>query len=611
MATWSRLRLVLAGILFCFSGLFSQAQQAPFLVKAGRFLFQGKPFQIISGEVHYARIPRPYWADRLRKARAMGLNTVSVYCFWNMHEPAPGHFDFSGNEDVAEFVRLAWKEGLYVILRPGPYVCAEWDFGGYPWWLLRIPRLRVRSRDPRFLAAASGYLDALGRQLAPLQITHGGPILMVQVENEYGSYGKDTAYEEQIRGLIRKAGFDVPLFTADGDWAFPWASLPGVLPGANGETSFRRLKKAVDAWHGGQGPYFIPEYYPGWLDHWGEPFQRVSSSSFLGNVDTLLGAGASINFYMFEGGTNFGFMSGANYDPSHPIQPDLTSYDYDAPLSEAGVPTPKYFALRSVILKHIGDTQGLPSLPPPNPVISLPAIPLTDSADPLRQLPVPVSGLCPLSMEDLGQGSGWVLYRTRIQGRGRLSLVVDSLRDYALVRINGRNRGVLDRRLGTNKLNLELDGSATLDLLVEDLGRINYGAELPDNKKGILGEVLLDGKVLQHWTMYAISMGEPQAYHFSSLPITQAGPRLYRGSFMLKHPGDTFLDLRGWGKGFVWVNGHNLGRYWHIGPQQTLYLPGCWLKKGRNTVLVFEELHRGSRLRGIDHPVLDEREPGD
>ncbi|HUX84479.1 MAG TPA: beta-galactosidase, partial [Chitinophagaceae bacterium] len=289
-------------VLTCSCGLKAQKIQR-FELADSVFLLDGKPLQIISGELHYERIPRPYWRTRLHMARVMGLNTIATYCFWNVHEPSPGKFLFTGGQDVARFVRIAREEGLWVILRPGPYVCAEWEFGGYPWWLLRDSGMKVRSQDPRFLAAAKAWLDALGKQLAPLQVTHGGPILMVQVENEYGSFGKDKAYETDIEKMLRGAGFDVPLFTADGDWAFGDAALPGVLPGANGELDIANLKKQVNRYHGGKGPYFIPEYYPGWLDHWGEPFEKVPADTVVSQVRGLLSSGVSFNFYMFCGGT--------------------------------------------------------------------------------------------------------------------------------------------------------------------------------------------------------------------------------------------------------------------------------------------------------------------
>lgn len=610
MYRFNPLKACLWLLLLCGMSLSLQAQNVRhrFALADSVFLLDGKPFQIISGELHYERIPEAYWKDRLLKAKAMGLNTVAVYCFWNMHEPEPGRFDFKGNQDVARFVRLAQQAGLWVILRPGPYVCAEWEFGGYPWWLLKDPHMTVRSSYPPFMKAARKYLDALGRELAPLQVTHGGPILMVQVENEYGSFGKDTSYERDIAHMLRGAGFDVPLFTADGDWLFKNAALPGVLPGANGETSVTRLRQQVNAFHSGVGPYFIPEYYPGWLDHWGEPFVRVAAKDFLHNVDTLLGCGVSISFYMFHGGTNFGFMNGANYTRQHPIQPDITSYDYDAPLSESGQLTDKYWALRRVIEKHLLPGTVLPKPPAPTPQIRIPAVSWQGEAPLESLLGRPVHSQSPLSMEALNQGYGWVLYRTSLPVRYPSLLHIDSLRDYALVYVDGRFQGSLDRRLNQDSLKLQNLSGKRMDILVENMGRINYGPELLDNHKGILGAVRLGSRILEHWACYSLPMTHPQTFTFRHPVRSATAPVLLNGSFRLETPGDTYLDMSRWGKGQVWVNGHNLGRYWCIGPQQTLYLPGCWLHKGLNRIEVFEELKapHDLKLQGLDHPILDQ-----
>ncbi|MGH7634081.1 MAG: glycoside hydrolase family 35 protein, partial [Gemmatimonadaceae bacterium] len=350
-----------------------------FRIAKGAFLLDGKPLQIISGEMHYARIPRAYWSQRLQMAKAMGLNTIATYVFWNYHEVRPGVFDFhTGNRDLAEFIRLAQQEGLWVILRPGPYVCAEWDFGGLPSYLLKTPAVTVRDDDPRYLRAANRYVRALAEQVRPLLVTHGGPILMVQVENEYGSFGSDSAYKEATRRMLLDAGIDVPLFTADGDWAFAKGGIPAVFAAANGETNYDTLAARAGAFNHDAGPYMVAEFYPGWLMHWAEPFPVTPVDSFLPAYDSLLAHGASVNLYMFHGGTNFGFTSGANYTKSMPIEPSMTSYDYDAPLSEAGWPTTKYFALRDVIRRHV--SYDIPDVPARIPVIAVPPIRLTRAA---------------------------------------------------------------------------------------------------------------------------------------------------------------------------------------------------------------------------------------
>lgn len=596
-------------ILFLAGHRPAQAQEHTFALGDSVFLLDHKPFQIISGEMHYVRIPEAYWKDRLHKAKAMGLNTVAIYSMWNMHEPEPGKWVFSGNEDVVKFVKLAQEEGLWVILRPGPYVCAEWEFGGFPWWLLREKDMKVRSRDPRFMKASHDYLMALGKQLAPLQITHGGPIIMVQVENEYGSFGNDTTYERQIAHDLRDAGFTVPYFTADGDWLFKNAALPGILPGANGEGDPAKLKQLVNEYHGGKGPYFVPELYPGWLDHWGHPFQKVSVDRVVKETKRLLDAGVSINFYMWHGGTNFAFMSGANYDKKEPIQPDITSYDYDAPLSEAGVPTEKYKALRQLILNYLSADQkaAVPPVPAAPDFISIPDISLNQSAVLFNNLPKPVHANKPVNMEALNQGYGYVLYRTTLAQGGDGLLTIHGLRDYAEIFVNGKRVGILNRMYNQDSLQITAPANARLDILVENLGRINYGREMVNNLKGITGTVTFNGRELSGWDMFSLPMKDTKGFRFTKGNTAQAGPALYKGTFSLQKTGDTFLDMSQWGKGIVFVNGHNLGRYWSLGPQQTLYLPGCWLKTGNNEIVIFEQLGKGkASVSAINHPILDQ-----
>lgn len=595
--------------LFFLAGHPAAAQQHTFALGDSVFLLDGKPFQIISGELHYVRIPEAYWKDRLHKARAMGLNTVAVYCMWNMHEPEPGKWVFKGNEDVARFVKLAAEEGLWVILRPGPYVCAEWEFGGYPWWLLKDKDIQVRSRDPRFMKASREYLMQLGKQLAPLQITNGGPIIMVQVENEYGSFGNDTTYERQIAHDVRDAGFTVPFFTADGDWLFKNAALPGILPGANGEGDPVKLKKLVNEFHDGKGPYFVPELYPGWLDHWGHPFVKVAADRVVKETKGLLDAGVSINFYMWHGGTNFGFMNGANYTNKEPIQPDITSYDYDAPLSEAGVPTEKYMALRKLIMNYLpaDERAKVPPVPAAPHFISIPDISLKQNASLFNNLPKAIHNTNPLNMEALDQGYGYVLYRTTLQNGGNGLLSIDGLRDYAEVFINGKSVGILNRMHQKYSMEINAPANARLDILVENLGRINYGHEMVNNLKGITGDIKLNDKTLTGWDMFSLPLKNTKGIHFTKNNEPLNAPSFYKGNFKLLQTGDTFLDMSEWGKGIVFVNGHNLGRYWNIGPQQTLYLPGCWLKKGKNEIVIFEQSGKvQSSVSAIDHPILDQ-----
>lgn len=566
-----------------------QAPPHTFAVDHGHFLLDGKPFQILAGEMHYLRIPPELWRQRVRMAKAMGLNTISTYVFWNMHEPEKGHFDFRGGADVARFVRICQEEGMYVLLRPGPYACAEWEFGGYPYWLLKEPGLTVRSDNPAFLDASRRYLAELAKQTAPLQVTHGGPILMVQVENEYGSYGRDKTYMAKVRDMLRSVGYDVPLYVAEGGSQLARAWIPGTVPGVNGG-SWPDVVKTVDRYMPG-GPYIVPEFYPGWLDHWGEP--KSITDGDVGGFEKLIQNGVSVSMYMFHGGTNFGFMNGANYG-SH-YQPDITSYDYDAPLDETGRPRAKYFAFRDAIARVTGQT--LPPVPAVPPTMTLPKIALTQTGSLWGSLPKPVLSDRVRTMEDLGQAYGYVLYRTQLREGGPAHLDLRELRDYATVMLNGKVVATLDRRRNRRGVDLDVPaGGARLDLLVENSGRINYGGKLPDNLHGITEAATLDGKDLSGWQIYSLPMKDPRGFRLDGKGGD--GPTFYRGAFSLDSTADAFLDMRGWRKGVVWVNGHNLGRYWWIGPQQTLYVPGVWLRKGENTVTIFDG-------EGGDHPSVE------
>jgi len=584
----------------------SRATTHTFAIADGAFRLDGKPLQIISGEMHFARIPREYWRHRLRMARAMGLNTVATYVFWNYHETRPGVFDFrTGNHDLAAFVRTAQEEGLWVILRPGPYACAEWDFGGYPSYLLKTPDLKVRTTDPGFLDAARRYVNALAKEIRPLLVTHGGPIIMVQAENEYGSFGSDSAFKEFHRRTLLDAGIDVPLFTSDGDDRFAKGSIPGVLVTANGEDNYDSLVKNVNAFHGGLGPYMVAEFYPGWLIHWGEKFPFTPTATFLGAYDSLLRRGASVNLYMFHGGTNFGFTSGANYTKEQPIQPSVTSYDYDAPLSEAGWPTPKYYALRETIRKYAG--WPIPEVPESLPVIALPPVTLSPTAtvfDLIKAMKPRVAPQ-PLSMEEMGQVSGWVLYRHDVTAPVSGELEAPGLRDYGIVFVNGKRVATLSRREKTFTTRIEIPAGGRLEILVENMGRINYGPDMVNNRKGIIAPVKLAGTELSGWRMYQLPFGRPPTARGSSTPAPGI-PTVLHGSFTLDRTGDTFLDMRAWGKGIVFINGINVGRYWRLGPQQTLFLPGAWLKRGRNEIVVFETGATNARtIAGLSAPILD------
>jgi beta-galactosidase len=589
-----------------------------FAVEGSQFTLDGKPFQIISGEMHYARIPRAYWRQRLRMARAMGLNTISTYVFWNLSEPRPGVYDFTGNNDVAEFIREAQQEGLYVILRPGPYICAEWDFGGYPPWLLKSDSngdhsLIVRSSDPKYVAIADRWIKRVGEELAPLQIGNGGPILLVQVENEYGSFGADRTYMEHIRQSLLDAGFTKSqLYTADPPEDIANGSLPELPVGIDfnrgarnsAETAFATLKQIRP-----NGPFFASEFWVGWYDHWGHAHAYSDASTEAANLEWMLRQGYSVNLYMFHGGTSFGFMNGANIVEKN-YAPDVTSYDYGAPLDESGRPTPKYFKFRDVIAKVTGVTPS--AVPVVAPAIKVAAFKLDESVSLWNALPAPIHSQQPISMEDADESYGYILYRTQIKGPITGDLVLDQLHDYAQIYVDGKLVGELDRRLGENRLPLVLNQSAgQLDILVEGSGRVNDPIDPRDEREGITNQVTLAGVPVVEWNIYPLPMLEPSDLNFSQSSCE--GACFYRGTFNIDAPSDTFpdtfpdtfLDTSAFSKGEVWLNGHALGRIWKIGPQKTLYVPGSWLQKGTNTVVVFDlNGEPGRSLAGRDKPIL-------
>ena len=598
---------------------------------------------MICGEMHYSRIPREAWRQRMKMARAMGLNTIGTYVFWNIQEPEKGQFDFAGNNDIAAFVRTAQEEGLWVVLRPSPYVCAEWEFGGYPYWLQNEKGLVVRSKERRYLAEYRRYLLALGKQLAPLQINHGGNILMIQVENEYGSYGDNKEYLEINRRIFQEAGFDGLLYTCDQAIDLPKGYLPGLLPAVNGVDNPQKIKQLVRKYNNGKGPYYVAEWYPAWFDWWGAAHHVVPPEKYAAVLDSLLGAGISVNMYMFHGGTTRGFMNGANYNNKSPYEPQISSYDYDAPLDEAGNPTAKFMTFRSVIQKHLPPGETLPDVPAAKPVVSIDEIRFTETTNLFNTLSTPTASHDLLTFEDLHQAYGFVLYRTTLNGVGKSRLVLRGLRDYALIFIDGKRAAVLDRRHNDSSFNVEIPrGKVTLDILVENLGRINFGPYLLMNRKGLTQEVLFNGQELKDWQMYPLPFNDITAVRrtsFVDAPARTSGvsaasrtesvsavprstgvtaaarnsgagrytdaPVIRRGSFNLTAAGDAYLDMSKWGKGIVWVNGYNLGRYWNVGPQQTIYVPGEWLKPGNNEIVVLELIKPQQKvLRSIGKPLL-------
>ncbi len=575
-------------------------QRRDFRLGEEDFLLNGKPFRIMAGEVHFQRIPREYWADRLLKIKAAGLNTVGTYVFWNALEPEPGQWDLSGGNDLAAFIRTAERLGLWVIVRPGPYACAEWDFGGLPIWLLRTPDIKVRCSDRRYLAACESYILKIAEVIRDLQVHRGGPVLMVQVENEYGSFGNDRDYMRALQGFWAKAGIEVPLFTADG--ATPNMLEAGSLPGAaigldpgTNEKDFAvaaRLERGV--------PIFCSELYPGWLTHWGEEWARVKTEDIVTELSWLLDHGKSFSLYMFHGGTNFGFWAGANFSDKY--EPDVTSYDYDAPLNEMGQPTPKYFAIRDLLRRYLPKGTKLPDLPRPVPTIEIPAILFDESASLFDNLPPPVRSPQPGPMESYGQDHGFILYRTKLLGHRGGKLTITDVHDYASVYVDGKFLATIDRTKKETAIDIPKAEPAneTLDILVEGMGRINFGPRLID-RKGITERVTLNNTTLMTWDVHGLPMAEDdlRLLKFGGRPADRPA-NFFRGGFELQETGDTYLDMTGWKKGVVWVNGHNLGRYWEIGPQKRLYCPAPFLKRGRNEVIVFDmHILRPAPVRGF------------
>ncbi|MCX4782564.1 glycoside hydrolase family 35 protein [Streptomyces sp. NBC_01264] len=560
-------------------------------IAADGFRLDDRPFRIVSGALHYFRVYPEQWTDRLHKARVLGLNTVETYVPWNLHAPRRGEFRLDAGLDLPRFLDLAAAEGLHVLLRPGPYICAEWEGGGLPPWLLTEEGIALRSRDPRFLRAVDEYLGALLPPLLSRLGSRGGPVLAVQLENEYGAYGQDPGYLAELAGLLRRHGVDVPLFTCDQPADLARGSVEGVLStvnfGGKVEAGLARLRA-----HRPEGPLMCSEFWVGWFDHWGGPHTVREAEDAAADLDRLLAAGASVNIYMFHGGTNFGFTNGANDKGTY--RPTVTSYDYDALLDEAGDPTAKYTAFREVLAKH-GPVPGGP-VPAPGPKLAHGPVELTASA-PLLEcadlLGRPVESHRPLTMEELGQGFGFVLYETRAAAAGSAVLYAEDVRDRAQVFVDGQPVGVLEREGHEHALAFTVPRpGARLSVLVENQGRVNYGPGIHD-RKGLLGEVLVNGRAPERWTSRPLPLDDPA--HLARLPFGDfdpaappVGPAFHRGYADVEEPADSFLALPGWTKGCVWINGFALGRYWSRGAQATLYVPAPVLRAGRNEITVLE-----------------------
>ena len=575
------------------------------------FLLNGKPFVVKAAEIHYPRIPRQYWEHRIKMCKALGMNTICLYIFWNLHEQREGVFDFTGQNDVAEFCRLAKKNGMYVIVRPGPYVCAEWEMGGLPWWLLKKKDIRLREPDPYFMSCVDRFEKHVAEQLAPLTIQRGGPIIMVQVENEYGSYDENKAYISQIRDTLRKY-WDTPsdntspsqrttLFQCDWSSNFEKNGLDDLIwtmnfgTGANIDDQFRRLRKLRP-----NTPLMCSEFWSGWFDKWGARHETRSAKEMVAGIDEMLSKGISFSLYMTHGGTSFGHWAGAN---SPGIVPTVTSYDYDAPISECGAPTEKYWILRNTLQKY--SDKKLPAVPgKAADLISIPKMTLQNAAPIYMGVDSIAESSNVQTFEEMNMGYGSMIYNTDLPETANGSALRINGHDYVQVFVGGKYIGKIDRTKNEHSLQLPATKKGDkLTMLVEGMGRINFGRAIKDFK-GLVGDVTLtaeaDGDILtwnlKDWRMRRIADDYQTALRAITTPRndialsdnTPSKIGYYRATFRLNKTGDTFLNMETWGKGQVYVNGHALGRFWSIGPQQTLYCPGCWLKKGDNEIVVLD-----------------------
>ncbi len=621
----------------------SAGKKETFAIGDKTFLLNGKPFVVKAAEVHYPRIPQAYWEHRIKMCKALGMNAVCIYIFWNIHEQREGQFDFTGNNDVAAFCRLAQKNGMYVIVRPGPYVCAEWEMGGLPWWLLKKKDIKLRERDPYFMERVKIFEQKVGEQLAPLTIQNGGPIIMVQVENEYGSYGEDKPYVSEIRDCLRGIyGSELTLFQCDWASNFEKNGLDDLVwtmnfgTGANIDQQFRRLGELRP-----NAPKMCSEFWSGWFDKWGARHETRPAKDMVAGMEEMLQKGISFSLYMTHGGTSFGHWAGAN---SPGFAPDVTSYDYDAPINEYGQTTPKYFELREMMAKY-NDGKKLPAVPKaPMPIVTVPKFQLTEFATLMTA--VADNGKTEngalRTFEEMDMGWGTMIYSTRLPEITSSSVLTGEFHDFAQVFIDGKYIGKIDRVKNEKSLTLPaVKKGADLTIIVEGMGRINFGRAIKDFK-GIVGNVTLTTEtddvemVLtpKNWTNVAIPDDYETAkkaldlvrdfnnkhhlegsipgaavtrnYEESAKLVPFMKPGYHRGYFNLKKVGDTFLNFETWGKGQVWVNGHAMGRIWSIGPQQTLYVPGCWLKKGMNEVIVLDVVGpKEAVVWGQDKPELN------
>lgn len=605
-----RLLLYILSTVFLISSCASE--KGKFEVGDKTFLLNGEPFVVKAAELHYPRIPKEYWEHRIEMCKALGMNTICLYVFWNYHEPEEGKFDFEGQKDIAAFCKLAQKLGMYVIVRPGPYVCAEWEMGGLPWWLLKKQDIKLRDNDPYFLERTKLFMGEVAKQLKDQQITCGGNIIMFQVENEYGSYGTNKEYVSNIRDILVESQLnEVPLFQCDWNSNFENNALEDLTwtinfgTGANINDQFKRLQELRP-----NTPLMCSEFWSGWFDHWGAKHETRSAETLVGGLKEMLDRNISFSLYMTHGGTSFGHWGGANF-PN--FSPTTTSYDYDAPIGESGNITPKYYEVRNLLKNYLPEGTSLPEIPDSIPTIHIPAFTFTEVAPLFDNLPEAKKSENVKSMEFFDQGWGSILYRTHLEASDvEQTLIITEAHDWAQVFIDGEKIATLSRLKGEGTVKLPpLKTGVRLDILVEAMGRMNFGKGIYD-WKGITGKVEIQTregkKELKNWEIYNI----PVDYKFAQdkqykKETNKAGhPAYYKATFTLNETGDTFFDMTNWSKGMVWVNGYAIGRFWEIGPQQTLYMPGCWLKKGVNEIIILDMASPSKpETEGLRKPILD------
>ena len=601
------LRALLASLLT----VLSVSAAEPITVAQGNFIRAGKPHIIRSAELNYARIPQAYWSHRLAQVRAAGFNTVSTYVIWALHERQPGVFTWSGDHDLVAFCRAAEQQGLDVVVRPGPYLCGEWDLGGYPWWLLQNANRRdrfLRTTQPRHLEAAERWLEAVGRQLAPLSAKRGGPIILAQIENEYAAYGREAGYTKRLATALERGGLDVPVYDLEAPSRVRAGDpdiIGSVALGSDPRSGIEALRRARPG-----NPAWVGEFYPGWFDSWGKPRARAQRDRFLADLRWMVTNHVSFNLYVLHGGTTFGPWAGSN---SPPFSPQITSYDFDAPIDEQGQLTPLYHEIRKLLAAHQPAGTLLPEPPAPISIQRLARTPAAASTSLMANLPrgrnLPLGAR--LNFEALGLGYGAAVYSATVPAGPADILKLQAVHDLAWVLMEGRLVGKIDRRRGDTLVGLPArDRPARLDVLVESMGRINFGPDLHD-LKGLGAAWLVDAagkeRALERWTFYPVPLDGPPPAPLRWGNNETRGPAWWGATLQAQAGKDTWLDMRGWSKGMAWINGRSLGRYWSIGPTQTLWVPGCWLREGPNEIVVLDlEGPTSPWFEGLDHAILDE-----